>query len=785
LIGVRKERSPEQKPHIYDPENFTFSQSYNEVQRHDYEIVDYLDQQTNSTVDYAYSLQPKAVEPFKKSKFVKKSSYWKLLEDFNFNYLPTNINFSTNIIRQNNRQEFRQVEDVQGLGLDPLYRRNFAFNYNYGFNFNLTKALKINYTASSANIVKSYLNADNEPLENFSIWDKYFDVGRANQHTQQFVLNYDLPINKIPFLSFVKANYSYTGDYQWQRTSEALSNIEIDGANYNLGNTIQNASSNTLNSTFSMDTFYKYIGLTKGANKTGPKPVPVAPKPGEKIVNTATKQVVKSNPFRDGLVGFLTCVKNIQLNYTYNSGTVLPGYTRGVGFFGTSKPTLGFIFGSQDDIRYESAKRGWLTNYQEFNQNFTQVKNKVFKATANIDLLPDFKIDLTFDRTYSENFTEQYDVRPSDLQYNPRSPQSTGNFAISTILIKTAFANSDENTSVAFDDLKTNRLEIANRLAADFYGNQAIPRYGSGLYNIPAENATALETDVANPNNPERKIRITNEGYPVGFGKGNQAVVLPAFLAAYSGSSASGASLGLFKNFPLPNWAVKYTGLMRLEFFKENFKRFSLQHNYKASYTVNAFRSNFEYDKNPSVYKDGKLTSVDAGGNAFNQTITSNVNLVEQFSPLLRVDFELKSAVKILAEVKKDRALSMSFDNNLLTEVKGTEYVVGLGYRIKDVIFSSKLSDDPTGIIKSDINIKADFSYRNNKTIVRYLDYDNNQLAAGQNLWSVKLTADYSFSKNLTAIFYYDHSFSNAVISTSFPLTNIRSGFTIRYNFGN
>ena len=27
----------------------------------------------------------------------------------------------------------------------------------------------------------------------------------------------------------------------------------------------------------------------------------------------------------------------------------------------------------------------------------------------------------------------------------------------------------------------------------------------------------------------------------------------------------------------------------------------------------------------------------------------------------------------------------MSFDNNLLTEVSGNEYTIGLGYRIKDV----------------------------------------------------------------------------------------------------
>jgi cell surface protein SprA len=88
-------------------------------------------------------------------------------------------------------------------------------------------------------------------------------------------------------------------------------------------------------------------------------------------------------------------------------------------------------------------------------------------------------------------------------------------------------------------------------------------------------------------------------------------------------------------------------------------------------------------------------------------------------------------------------------------------------------------------VIKSDINIKGDFSYRKNETIVRYLDYDNNQLGGGQDIWSFKLTADYAFSKNLTAIFYYDHSFSKAVISTAYPLTNIRSGFTLRYNFGN
>ncbi len=740
FIGVKKDRNPEQKQRVYDVENYTFSQSYNEVERHDFEIEQFINQESNTAVDYAFSFQPKPIEPFKKSKFMKKSSYWKILSDFNFNYLPSNINFNTNIIRQYNRQQFRQV-DVQGIGLDPMYRRNYAFNYQYGFNYNLTKNIKLNYTASSGNIVKNYMNEQNIPIDDLTIWDSYLNIGEANQHMQQLILNYEIPLDKIPVFSFIKANYSYTGDYNWQRASVALSNLVIDGTSYDLGNTIQNAISHNLNVTCNMDLFYKYVGLTKNSQLKA-KPKAVAPKPGEKVSNNG--QVINNN-FTNGLIGILTSVKNIQANYTKNSGTVLPGYLPGIGFFGSSRPTIGFIFGSQDDVRYEAAKNGWLTNYQGFNQNFTQVNNETFKSTVNIDLSPDFKIDLSLDRAYSENFSEQYDV--NNGQYNPRSPYSFGMFSISAILLKTSFSASDENASESFDDFRDNRLSVANRLA------------------------TERGIDIKNPTN------LDADGFPKGYGKNNQAVLLPAFLAAYSGENASTISLRIFKSFPVPNWSIKYNGLMRYEFFKKNFKRFSLQQNYRASYTINAFRSNFEYDKNPN--------GVDLSGNFYNKTIMSNVNLVEQFSPLLRMDFELKNSLKILTEIKKDRALSMSFDNNLLTEVKGIEYVVGFGYRIKDVIFSSTLADNPTGIIKSDVIIKADLSYRNNQTIVRYLDYNNNQLAGGQNLWSLKLTADYSFSKNLTAIFYYDHAFSKAVISTSFPLTNIRSGFTLRYNFGN
>lgn len=750
FIGVKKERGEKQKSHIYDPENVTLSYSYNKEERHNYEIEDYIDQRVNTTVDYTYNFQSKAVEPFKKSKFLKKSSYWKLLSDFNFNYLPSNISFSSNINRQYNRQQFRQVE-VEGIPLDALYRRNFLFNYQYGFNYNITKSLKVNFNASSSNIVRNYLNANNEPDNSVEIWDDYWNPGTPNQHNKQFVVNYDLPINKIPFLSFVKSNYTYTGNYSWQKASQALAQIELNGIEYNLGNTIQNAGSHKLNTSFAMDNFYKYIGLSKSVKK-GPKQPTKAPKPGEKIVNTNLPATNSNSVLKDGLIGVLTSVKNIQINYTENKSTVLPGFTPGLGFFGSTKPTIGFVLGSQSDIRYEAAKMGYLTNYPDFNQNFTQVTSKTLNFTANMDLFPDFKIDFTADRTYADNFSEQFDTQGG--QYNSRSPYTTGNFAISTTMLKTSFKTSDDVNSSAFDDFRNNRIIIAQRLAN---------RYG---------------IDLSNPAN------IDPDGFPVGFGKNSQAVLIPSFLAAYTGlisgkqgESAKNISLGSFRDIPIPNWTMKYSGLMRYKAFKEKFKRFSLQSAYKASYTINSFRSNLDY----GIDADGK----DIGGNYLNKTIIGNINLVEQFSPLMRVDMELKNSIKILAEMKRDRALSMSFDNNLLTEVKGVDYTVGLGYRIKDVTISTKLADNPTGIIKSDINLKADFTYRNSQTIVRNLDYNNNQLSGGQNIWSAKFTADYSFSKNFTAIFFYDHSFSKAVISTSFPITNIRTGFTLRYNFGN
>ena len=70
FIGVRKDRAPDQKQRIYDPENLTLSYSYNETQHHDFEIESLEDKQVKTSVDYAYTFKPSTIQPFKVRRFL-------------------------------------------------------------------------------------------------------------------------------------------------------------------------------------------------------------------------------------------------------------------------------------------------------------------------------------------------------------------------------------------------------------------------------------------------------------------------------------------------------------------------------------------------------------------------------------------------------------------------------------------------------------------------------------------------------------------------------------------
>jgi cell surface protein SprA len=763
FIGVRKNRVGNEKSKVYDIENFTFSYSYNQVDHRSFEVEKSLDQNVRLGGTYNYNFVPKTVEPFKKNDSIFRSKYLQLLKDFNFNYLPSNITVGSNYVRQYNEQKFRELNLPAGnIGIPTLYQRNFLFDWQYTINYNLTKSLRFNFTSTNNRTVKNYIDIFGNTDDSIGVWDGFFDVGDPNQHSQSLQLNYDIPFNKVPFLKFIRATYSYTGDFQWQKSSDLFLDIPIileDGTTkfYNLGNSVQNAQTHRINSSLDMKSLYRYIGLTK---RTKSKKIISSEENSGEINKKNTKSGISktsggggvefSNPLSTGeksinvLIDFVTMVKKIQLNYQENNGVFLPGYIPSVGFAGTFKPTAGFTFGSQAEIRHLAARNGWLTLYPEFNEQYTEVESKQLDIQANLVPIKDLKIDVTASRIYSESYSENYIIE-NDI-YRSLTPNVFGNFNISTIMIKTAFSTSDEISSQPFEDFSENRLIIANRLAEQHYGTA----------NYPVD---------------------TETGYPIGFGSKSQDVLIPSFLSAYKGSDPETESTGIFRDIPIPNWDLKYTGLMKIAWFKKYFKRFSLQHGYRAGYTINQFRTNLDYDSN-------NQDDIDQSGDFKSKTILTNINLVEQFSPLIRVDFEMKNSINILFELRKDRALSLSFANNLLTEIQGNEIVIGAGYRVKDLRIATNFGGKKQ-ILKSDLNFKIDLSRRDNKTIIRYLDISNNQTTAGQTIYGAQLSIDYALSKNLTALFYYDHSFSEYAISTAFPQTTIRTGFTLRYNFGN
>ena len=749
LIGVRKDRGDEADANFYDIENFTFNYSYNETDHRDFEISQLRDQTVNTGFVYNHSFEPLEVAPFAKKDSLFTGKYWKWLKDLNLNLLPSTIGVNSNINRQFNAQRFRDVyqENEDRIQLPELQQRNYLFNWQYAINYNLTKSLRLNLTASNNNIVRNYLNED-EPLESvdrinnaLGLWDGFFDIGEPNRHSQQMQLNYEVPFAKIPALDFISTQYTYTSNFDWQRGGDAI--LAVVGSDVN---TVQNANTHTITSSLTLQKFYDMIGLKK---REAPKASAAGPIRRDKAGVPAEDQEKikgKTSDMFNTVVDIVTMVKRLNFNYSENNGTVLPGYTQSVGFIGTARPTIGFVFGSQADVRFEAAKNGWLTNFPEFNEQFIQRTNKQLNITATAQPTKDITIDLVADRQYSDSYQENFNVE--DQEYNVQLGNNYGSFSISTLMIGTAFGKSDEFDSSTFQQFKNNRITIANRLIAD------------------------RSQPFGNPD---------DDGFPQLYGKTQQEVLLPAFFAAYTGQDANRVNLDTFRDIPIPNWSIKYTGLMKSKWFKKKFKRFSLSHGYRSSYSINSYQTNLE---KVQLRNDG-LPQVDPeNGDLLSDLILNNVVLTDQFNPLVRVDFEMKNSISILAEVRTDRALSLSFDNNLMTEINGKEYTVGMGYRFKDVKFVTNIGGNKTRL-KGDLNLKADVTLRDNITIIRNLDINNNQITSGQNLMSLKFTADYALSKNLNALFFYDHSFSKFAVSTAFPQTTINTGFTIRYNFGN
>jgi len=724
--NVKKNRNPEstKKPKPYDVENISVSYAFSEEHHKDYNIEKYLNQNLTAGASYNFTFQPKIIEPFKKSTFIGKSKYWQLIRDINLNLLPKTIGLNTRITRNFVQQKSRNL--IEGLTAQPtLTQRRFLFDWDYTIGFDLTKSLKLNFNANNSYL---YDNFGND--EEIEIFDKFFNTGRPDHYNQKLNATYKIPINKIPYLGFVTANYGYTASFDWKASSKSY----VD----KIGNLLQNSNTHNLSTTLSFSKLYRESGLKKLFVKT-PKSNSnkfQAPQlPGVNKNKPVKKQSTKDKILL-GVYDFVTGIKTAKISYTENNGTALPGYTGTAGFLGRDNlngglaPTLGFVFGSQIDIRNRAFEKGWLVDRavgsEYYNKTYSNTHYNKLEYTISLKPFKDLNIDLTGNKIKTNNISQQLDVVGGVLNTTAPLTQS-GNFSTSFSMLSTAFSDSE----TLFQNLKDYQSTIANRL---------------------------ITQDKSDPNKFS-----------------SQETLLPAFLAAYSGKDPNSVKLGLFRNTPIPNWTLRYNGLMKIDWFKDNFSSFTITNGYKSSYTISNFTNNLQFEnrvENPitNTY-ESKL-------------LISSASLIDEFSPLIKIDMKMRNSFSFKGEIRKDRTLTLNFDNSTLTDIKGTEYIFGVGYRLKNVVFNTRISGKQQKL-KGDINMRADISIRDNLTLIRSIDVDNNQISGGQKLLSIKFAADYKLNSNITASFYYNHNTSKYAISTTFPRQSINAGFNLIYNLGN
>ena len=156
----------------------------------------------------------------------------------------------------------------------------------------------------------------------------------------------------------------------------------------------------------------------------------------------------------------------------------------------------------------------------------------------------------------------------------------------------------------------------------------------------------------------------------------------------------------------------------------------------------------------------------------------------EQYQPLIGVDLGLQNSMTVNLQFKKSRTLTLSFTNNQLTEVNGREIVIGTGYRIKNLSFTvTSLTGDGKGkTLKNDLVLKLDLGFKRDKTILRRIDENNNQVSAGQSKINIYLTADYTFSQRLSGQFFIKHDMSNPFVSNTYKNSQTFGGITLRFS---
>jgi cell surface protein SprA len=767
FTNVRKVKTGQNsKAHVYDVENLNFSYAYTEQFQRNYNVRYYIAKTYAGSVGYNYNANVKPISPFEKSKSKTLSSRWlKLIKDFNFNPVPTGLSFRASLERNYSETTLRNNNEFAAeIPLPTTYDKTYFMRRNYGLIWDLTKSLKLDFTADVHAMI-------DEPPGKIDTQDKHDlimtnlrKLGRVDQYNHTTRLSYTLPLSKIPLVDWISSNASYTGNYNWVASPlyrDPLSD-EIRVNDPTRGNTIQNSQTVQVGANLTLTSLYNKNKWLKKISTNAPQP-PKPPRPPARSpadsLNKAKNDTLKnkSNPIEPVakvLAKALMMVKTASVNYTETNGTLIPGWVPHPEFVGMDfsangapAPGWGFVFGDQTDIRPAAVRNGWFIRPGDsataaiFNSYYTTTRLKNLSLRATVEPIRSFKIELTGTRNETFSHSEYYKYNPITDQFQSYSPTESGNFSISYLTWNTHFVtDANDYSNKNFEQFLKNREQYSRIL------------------------------DEKNPNAPRTPYQDSS-----GYGLTQKEVLTYSFLSAYRGTAPSTKNTVLFPKIPMPNWRITYDGLSRVKALASIFQSISLSHGYRSVYSVNSFTQNLLYTED----QKHNPTNTDTIGNFIPRLDLQQITISEQLSPLIGIDMTFKNSLQARFEIKRDRTLSLAYSNSQVTEVRGIEYTIGLGYKFKRVQLPFKVGGNKK--LSNDLTVKADVNLRDNTTILRKVVEHTNQPSQGSKTLGIKLSADYPVTDRFNIRFFYDYNATDPFVSTSYPTSNTNAGLAIRF----
>jgi len=771
--------------HPWDIENFTASYAYSELTRSNTLIDEYKQTQYKGGLVYSFTNNPKSIEPFKKMKSNHPLLTW--VKDFNFTLLPNSVTVRADMDRSFIKTQYKDIDATasQGTGtpkltangVPPLFEKYWFFNRAYNLNWNLTKSVVVGYVSTVNAIIDEPFGELDTQIKRDSVAKNLRHFGRTKGFDQQVNAVWRLPLNKSPLTDWMSADYSHRFGYTYFTNSFEIRDGDVtnkdDARGYLFGNVIKNTRNRSINGKIDFVSLYNRIRALRLANQPRIERKDMARNPGD------DEDIIKPQAnFVKSITRLLMAVRGIQVNYSIDESTSLPGFLPTPGILGmnsaSSAPGLDFITGSQDpNIRYRAAENGWLTKSIVLNAPFLQVKVQNLTYRTAIEPFKDFKIQLEGRWTRTDNYQEFYRQDSLHTGFNSYSPVHSGNYSMSFLSFLTAFdSNSPDDNSVIFNRFRSYRQIILDRLNGE---NQR--------YNSEQDKLGSTE-----------QKKITGK-----YNLNSQDVLIPAFFATYSGVSPNKVSYSPFVNIPLPNWRVDYNGLANVGWFKRKFSTISIQHAYSSTYSVGNFVSSLGYKDvslltlNNMMYNTAATNTQLLSKNNINGTqnigddqyltpiyAMSIITFQEKFSPLIGFNATMKNKMTLQISYNQDRNIGLNLANSYVNELSNKDLVLGMGFTRANMLIPFKIGGKRVRL-PNDIKFDAKLTIRDTRTIQRKLD-EAPVVTQGFMQFQFRPQASYSVNKRLSMNLYYDKMFNNPYVSNQYYRSTDQAGVQIRFS---